>query len=658
MSANAVAVWQADGSTIESISQVLGTPNGAISYSPSLAGTGFVFSGITAIDMPDSPTWDLAGSEFTLELWVNLANTTSPMGFVGHNEGGGPRPKWFLMRNYAGVGTLTLHTNGPGGVRDYTVSWSINPNVWIHVVVTKSAGSLDFWADGVHLGSTQILHPIPDASSPLQIGGPGEGGGFTQGMIDGLAIYNRALFGAEIAAHFGSGGLCGPSSSYLANQLQQGAVVPAVADHAIAALPGSGALLFSGRTANGLQPTTHTLLGSTWTEAFPALHPSPRTGHALVLDPTTQTNLLYGGADPGGTALNDTWTWANGTWAIHQGASPPARSGHRMACDTARSTVLLFGGRDTNGTALGDFWSFDGSTWTPNAPVATPPQRYRHGMAYDAKRDRTVVFGGSNGATRLADTWEWDGANWQAATLQGPTASFVPSARDGHAMAYDPLSQRIVIYGGESANYCLQEVWSLDSSGFTLHLLAPQLAPSPRRDSQMVHDTGTNRMILFAGGCQGALANDLWTLELPVLATTESYGLPCIGTNGPLGLQAANGSRAILGTTFDLEVTGVPLFSPCLGFIGFSNTSFGGTPLPFSLTPLNMSGCFAYQSADLNFALAATNNATNTAAWPLAIPNDPIFLAMHIYLQALALEFGGARFATTTNGIEARIGNR
>jgi hypothetical protein len=37
---------------------------------------------------------------------------------------------------------------------------------------------------------------------------------------------------------------------------------------------------------------------------------------------------------------------------------------------------------------------------------------------------------------------------------------------------------------------------------------------------------------------------------------------------------------------------------------------------------------------------------------------DPVFLSLHIYLQGLALEFGGTRLATVTNGIDARIGDR
>ena len=63
---------------------------------------------------------------------------------------------------------------------------------------------------------------------------------------------------------------------------------------------------------------------------------------------------------------------------------------------------------------------------------APPPGRGYHAMAYDAVRQRVVLFGGSNTNTILNDTWEYDGTTW---TQRTPATS--PSARGAHAMAYD-----------------------------------------------------------------------------------------------------------------------------------------------------------------------------------------------------------------------------
>jgi hypothetical protein len=92
----------------------------------------------------------------------------------------------------------------------------------------------------------------------------------------------------------------------------------------------------------------------------------------------------------------------------------------------------------------------------------------------------------------------------------------------------------------------------------------------------------------------------------------------------------------VVGQTLQMEMSGIPIFSPCVGYVGFSGTQFSGVPLP----------------------PPPPNNTTNATPWKLAIPLDLALLSLHIYLQGLALEFGGTRLATVTNGVDATIGDR
>lgn len=52
--------------------------------------------------------------------------------------------------------------------------------------------------------------------------------------------------------------------------------------------------------------------------------------------------------------------------------------------------------------------------WTErNKGKLSPSARSFHAMAYDSIRQRTVLFGGTDYSVGpLSDTWEWDGANW------------------------------------------------------------------------------------------------------------------------------------------------------------------------------------------------------------------------------------------------------
>ncbi len=417
----------------------------------------------------------------------------------------------------------------------------------------------------------------------------------------------------------------------------------------------------------GFNPTlgrlsdTWTWDGSNWTQVATTTQPSPRMFARMSYDATRQRVVLFGGSDAVNSFLSDTWEFDGSNWTLvaAAGTGPSARQCVMMCFDPLRNETVLFGG-GTNALVDAQTWAWNGTTWTQRTPANAPTPRWQGSMAFDSSRGKVVLYGGASAgwATNYSDTWEWDGANWQPTQLRRADGDWNPGARDGHAMAYDPRAERVVLHGGETSSGCQQDVWSWNGTEWTIHLAQSGSVPSARTGSQLIHDNGTNRMLLFAGGCGTSYTNDLWQLSLPTFARATSYGSPCIGSRGPLTLSVINASAPVIGQTFAMEMSNVPVFSPCAGYLGFSNTVFSGVPLPFALDFLSMPGCFAYQSADLNFPLPPPNNILNTTAWNLAIPFDPVFLGLHVYMQGLALEFGGTRFATVTNGVDARIGDR
>jgi hypothetical protein len=281
-------------------------------------------------------------------------------------------------------------------------------------------------------------------------------------------------------------------------------------------------------------------------------------------------------------------------------------------------------------------------------------------MAFDPARGKVVLYGGANGnfSANYSDTWEWDGTNWSPSPLVRGDGGWNPGARDGHTMAYDPRSERIVLHGGESASGCLADVWSWDGSGWTLHLPSAT-APSARSGAQMWHDAAANQLRLFGGGCGTTYTNDLWTLQLPVFARSEPYGAGCVGSLGAPGLALLSPSTPVVGTTMNLQVSNVPgIFVPALGAMGVSRSSWLGLPLPFDLTPAGIPGCLLHQSADVTIALGAPNG-TGLVPWPIAIPNNPLLLGSELYFQALTIELPGfPRWSSLSNGLAVRLGDR
>ena len=73
----------------------------------------------------------------------------------------------------------------------------------------------------------------------------------------------------------------------------------------------------------------------------------------------------------------------------------------------------------------------------------TIPERHRHAVAYDSIRDRTVLFGGADNASVFGNTWERVGVTW---VLREPATS--PPAMTATALAFDSARGRTVLFGG------------------------------------------------------------------------------------------------------------------------------------------------------------------------------------------------------------------
>jgi hypothetical protein len=79
----------------------------------------------------------------------------------------------------------------------------------------------------------------------------------------------------------------------------------------------------------------------------------------------------------------------------------------------ASGGLLMFDGGVQQGTA--STWVWQNSTWS-RAATARPSLRNGHALAYDAVRNRVVLFGGFRSGQDFSDTWEWDGTGWTEVT--------------------------------------------------------------------------------------------------------------------------------------------------------------------------------------------------------------------------------------------------
>src|SRR5947207_1045626 len=99
--------------------------------------------------------------------------------------------------------------------------------------------------------------------------------------------------------------------------------------------------------------------------------------------------------------------------------------------------------------------------WTQKEDIG-PSARFGHAMTYDTVRSRTILFGGNSliggQATSVNDTWEWDGLAW---TKQQDTG---PSQRWHHSLVLDLVHNCTVLFGGDAGGLvAVGDTWSWDA---------------------------------------------------------------------------------------------------------------------------------------------------------------------------------------------------
>jgi hypothetical protein len=230
---------------------------------------------------------------------------------------------------------------------------------------------------------------------------------------------------------------------------------------------------------------------------MPRDNPGPRIRSTLLFDTVRQQLVLFGGWGRNGT-MSDVWHWDGTAWSLTWAGTPSARTAAAIAHDPTRNRAVLFGGALSTGGGAprGDLWEWDGQGWTPARVTFTNADRSHHALAFDPVRQRVVMFGGRGpGNVDRGDMQWW---SWQDHTLRGVApAGPAPSARHAHAMVTDTARSRIVLFGGRSGQIDLADTWEWDGTGWTDR--APATAPQPIFGHAMAYDAARERTVLFGG---------------------------------------------------------------------------------------------------------------------------------------------------------------
>ena len=250
--------------------------------------------------------------------------------------------------------------------------------------------------------------------------------------------------------------------------------------------------------------------------------PSPRWDHTLAAHDRSRQLILFGGRDPAGTPLGDTWRFSRSReqWEPLATSGPLPRFGHAIAVDQQAELLYLFGGQ-AGSEFYNDLWQFDlaSGAWRQlhDGTGAAIAPRYGTSMVL-TDEGRLVVSHGFTFEGRFDDTWSYElnAGEWFELTPEPDLPR--PLKRCLHEAVWASHLRRMVLYGGCSSGFgpCPQgDLWTFNPSSSTWIDRTAEAAPSARSNPALVYDAGRERVLLLGGLTDQGYAADFWSLSLP-----------------------------------------------------------------------------------------------------------------------------------------------
>ena len=227
------------------------------------------------------------------------------------------------------------------------------------------------------------------------------------------------------------------------------------------------------------------------------------------------------------------------------GVAPAIRRQEGLIVDEVGNRMIVAGGENS-----------DGRTWAMN--LVGPPQWTDLGQpvpeealdivraVYDSNRRRMLLV------TPSLSVWALDlenPAGWSQLEVGGSSG---PAPRRYPAVAYDSFRDRLVIFGGGPDTGLYQDVWALDLAGTPTWQQITPAGPGPaaRWSAVAVYDAGGDQLVIGTGNTALGITLDFWALPLG-----NGTGWIALNTLGPIPLY-----RYLAAATYDPATRELLLF--------------------------------------------------------------------------------------------------
>ena len=172
-------------------------------------------------------------------------------------------------------------------------------------------------------------------------------------------------------------------------------------------------------------------------------------------------------------------------------------------------------------TLFRELWAFDfeAREWSLLSEKQGPKKRTYPSMFWDDQEQALYLFGGMTNKSPMVievaeDLWRYKDGQWEELEMGGD----VPSTRTFLGEAWDPNRREMILFGGQVGNYwdlAYNETYALniDTLEWTRLNRGNKNSPSTRMHAQLTYDPVGERVLLFGGHTDIGDANDLWELD-------------------------------------------------------------------------------------------------------------------------------------------------
>ena len=649
-----VAWWKAEGNAMDVIGGDTGTLENGVTYVPGEVGQAFGFNGNQQMVTVGNPAV-LQVQNFTIETWFQRASATAastdPTAFTGRGQ--------IFSYGQGGYGVGLLPSGQPFlgqiGVTSLVATVSVTDTAWHHLAVAVSDGNVAFYLDGVPPPAVVAFAPVYEFTNTAAMGGRadhlnGDDNDSFLGAIDELAIYNRALTAAEVAAIYNAGpaGKCLiPAMISWANPADVVYGIPLSAAQLNATANVAGAFSYNPPLGTVLSAGSNQTLSVTFTPTDTGDYPNPVTqtvalnvGQAPLTVTANPASMTYGGSVPAlsvsysgfvnGDTIGSLTTAASvsttGTSASSVGGYPTTPSG---AVDPNYSMIYVPGALTIDPAPLTII--ADNLTMTAGSPVPALTVSYEGFVNNDR-------FFNDQPASAVNDTFVLS-TTATSASLPGNYPILVSEANlsdpnytctsvPGTLTVLPPTltitaNSATMTYGGTVP------VLSVSYSGFVNGDTPASLAAAPAISTTATSASGVGTYPITASGAVDSYYHIVYalgtlTVNPALLTITASSQSKTYGQSANLGSTAFSSVGLLPGDT----ITGVTLTST-----GVAPTVGVGA---YDIVPSAASG-----SSAGNYAITYLKGTLTVNPAPLTIIADDLTMTVGSPVPTLTLRYNG-----------------